>query len=143
MARTTSTVVKDILLDDYGPLRDGTEPSLTPFIDAASVVVDRVATSAAAKGKTLTETELANIESWLAAHFYVMSDQVSAEGKSGERWYKYQGQTGMMLDASKYGQTAKLLDYSGSLAALQGRKVAALNWLGKTTGEKLEFEERN
>ena len=145
MARTTETAVKDVLLSDYGPKSDGTDPSLVPFIQSASVMVDRAAAAAAAKGETLTSTELELIERWLSAHFYVMSDQTYANKQTGGAGGTFHGRTGMRLEASKYGQNAMLLDYSGTLESLstQGRKKVQMIWLGKAPSAQTEYRDRD
>jgi hypothetical protein len=97
---------------------------------------------ATAKGKTLTTGELELIERWLSGHFYAMLDQTlsskSTNGASGS----FHGQTGMRFEATKYGQTAMGLDYSGSLEALQKRQVASCSWMGVTETEALDYEDR-
>jgi hypothetical protein len=143
MARTTSAAVQAILLDDYGAREDGTEPSLTGFIETANVITTRVATCAAAKDKTLTSTELELIERWLAAHCYVQSDQALSSKNTGGSGGSFQGQTGMHLENSKYGQMALSIDYSGCLAAISKRQTAGGFWGGKTRTEALDYEERN
>ena len=142
MARTTETAVKGILLKDY----DADDvPSLQPFIDSATVIVDRVKTCAVDRSRTLTTAELELIERWLAAHFYCQSDQTYASRNTGKSSGQFQGQTGLQLDSSKYGQHAKALDYSGCLAALAGaeRKVARGAWLGKPPSDQVDYEDRD
>ena len=140
--RTSSGAVKSVLMDDYGARRDGTLPDLTPYIETASSVTDDVVVYAAAKGITLNVIKLELIERWLGAHFYVMSDQPYLEKETMQARAKYQGTTGMMLKASKYGQTALLLDTSGTLATMEERKVAGAFWLGKVPSEQLDYYER-
>lgn len=143
MARTSAAAVKLLLMDDYGPREDGSLPDLAPFIDTASLLVDRVATCATAKGKTLSTTELELVERWLAAHCYAMADQPyssrSTQGASGS----FQGQTGMALDGTKYGQTAQMVDVSGCLAALGKRQAASMAWLGKVPSEQIDYLDRD
>lgn len=143
MPRTDADAVKLVLLDDYGPKEDGTEPSLTPFINAANLVITRVAACSTAKGDPHTSDELAVLETWLAAHFYGQSDQPyssrSTSGASGN----FQGQTAMALDSTKYGQTAAGMDHSGCLRAHFEKRTAHMDWLGVGHDEQLEYEEWN
>lgn len=143
MARTTSELVQGLLLSDYGPTRSGATPSLTPFIDTASAIVDQVATCATAKGSTLTSTQLELIERWLAAHAYCQSDQPYAEKKTQEASAVYQGRTGMNLDGTKYGQMAQTLDPTGCLSTLSKRNRVRAIWLGKAPSAQTDYPDRD
>ncbi len=145
MARTTETAVKGVLRlgSEGGDYDDANNPSLTPYIESASLIVTRLATRAADKGVTLSTTEKEMIERWLAAHSYCMSDQTYASRSTSKASASFHGQTGMGLDATKYGQHAKMLDPSGCLTALASGKRAGGFWLGKTDSEKLDYEQRN
>ena len=145
MARTTSNAVKELLQPggDYDTVRN---PSLTPFIQSATVVVDRVQTAAAANGRTLNSTELELIERWLAAHYYASSDQPytsrSTAGASGS----FQGQTGMYLEGTKYGQMAITLDYSGYLYSISSgpnRRTGKITWVGKPPSTQIDYQDRD
>jgi len=141
MARTTSDLVKSVLLSDYDT--DGT-PDLTSFIDAASSVVDDVSDCATTKGKTLTSAKLELIERWLAAHFYVMQDRTYAQRKTLNSQAIFDGRTGMYLEASTYGQMAVTLDSSGCLFAIASgsRKKASAAWLGLRPSEQTPYTDR-
>lgn len=123
--RTTIKLVREVLDDNYNG-----KTGLQQFIDAATVVIDRVATCAIDKGKTLTAAELELIERWLAAHFYTRIDTTYASRSVGGASGSFHGQTGTHLDASFYGQTAANLDYSGCLIAIIKRQVAQGFWGG-------------
>ena len=140
MSRTTSQAVKSVLLGDY----DG-ESSLVSFIDTASVVVTRVNTCAVAKGVTLSTAELELIERWLAAHFYACSDQPYSVAETDKARGRFQGQTGMFLTGTKYGQTAMRLDPSGCLEAIgnRTRAKATVNWLGFPPSEQTDYVDRD
>lgn len=140
--RTTVADVKAVLLPgkDYDT-EDA--PSLQPFIDTATVIVDRVATCATDRDKTLTSGELELIERWLAAHLYAMSDQTYASKSTAGASASFHGQTGMHLEATKYGQTAVTLDYSGCLTAIGKRQTARGAWLGKRKSEQTDYSSRD
>lgn len=127
--RTSEDLVKGVLLTDWGDEND-----LTPFIAAASALVDRVKACSVLKNYTLSDSatgsECELIERWLAAHLYVQSDQNEASKTAGKGSAQFQGQTGMALDASKYGQMAKLIDASGCLTNLEKRQLPSFGWLG-------------
>ena len=76
----------------------------------------------------LSDDRLTQIELYLAAHFAALNDpRMESEEIGGEYKSKVQGKTEMNLDATFYGQTAKLLDTSGTLAQLgAGLKKARL-----------------
>lgn len=140
--RTNSTDVIAVMTPgkDY----DSTDlPSLTKFILTASVIVDRVVTCAAAKGITLSASEQELIEMWLSAHFYCMSDQPYSSKSTGGQSASFQGQTGMYLEGTKYGQNAAMVDYSGCLVNISKKQKARTVWLGKTESEQLSWDERN
>jgi hypothetical protein len=129
LARTTSGEVAGIIETD------GTI-SLSPFITAASSLVDWL------QGKDtdgeLSSSLLTEIEKWLAAHFYAHRDQLLSSKSTSKASGSFQGQTGMVLSSTQYGQTAMLLDVTGILAARskqaeQGtRPKASMVWLGST-----------
>jgi hypothetical protein len=140
--RTNSAAVQALL--DAGKNYDGTT-SLIPFMETASAIVDDVALCAIARNKTLDADRLELIERWLAAHCYKLADQGYASNSTADASASYQGQTGMYLEGTKYGQMAVRLDKSGCLQAIAGneRKAASGFWLGKTAAEQLTWEERN
>ena len=140
MPRTTSSEVQGVLLADYN---SNTSPDLTPFITIANLMVTRVATCAATKGKTLSTDELLMLETLLAAHAYQQSDQGYTSRSTGGASGSFQGQTGMYLEGSKYGQLALNLDYSGCLAAISKRQTAGGSWLGTTDTAAQTYDERN
>lgn len=141
MARTTSDLVIAILGSNYGVIQ-GSLPSLTPFIDIASAIVNRVAICADNKEDPLTATELELLERWLAAHAYVQMDQVAQSESTSSASITYQGKTGMNLQGSKYGQMALTLDPSGCLKAVSEGSRARMVWLGQATSEQTPYDQR-
>lgn len=141
--RTTEAAVKGVLLSDYGQDKDGNEQSLLPFIQTASVIVDRVVTCADKKGITLSTAERELIERWLAAHFYTCSDKTEASAGEEGANSTADGQTGLNLDGSRYGQSAKAVDYSGCLASIDKRAFARMAWLGKRPSEQIPIWQRD
>lgn len=135
--RTTSSAVEGILLRNY----DG-ESSLTPAMQTATILIDRVITCATRKGVTISDEEAEILERYLAAHYYGHGDQFysskSTSGASGS----FQGQTGMGLEASQYGQTALALDPSGCLRAINKGATVGMVWLGKPKSSQLSAEVR-
>ena len=140
MARTTPTLVKGLLLRDYDSKRN---PSLQPFIDSASMIIDRVKVLAVKQRINYTDAQLELIERWLSAHGYVMTDQNYAQTKILTSSALYQGRTGMRLEGSKYGQYAMSLDYSGSLSQINSSAVIEFTWLGKREQEQISYDDRN
>lgn len=144
MARTDADLVKGVLLDNYGPKEDGTEPSLTPFISAANLLVTRVAACATARGLTLSTDELTAIETWLAAHYYAVSDRTMSSQSNLGASGSFDGQTSMALDATLFGQHAKVLDHSGCLATITagGRSRPKAVWLGRRPANQTDSDSR-
>ena len=142
MPRTTVGKVQNILAagEDYNG-----ETSLQPYVDAATLLVTRVAACAVERGRDLTSDELEMIERWLAAHCYVQSDQTYASKSTSKASASFHGQTGLRLDNSKYGQMALALDTSGCLQALTAvqRQVASAFWLGKVPSEQTDYVDRD
>lgn len=137
MARVTSGEVQAVLLDHY----DGSS-SLVPFIAGANLTVTGLSTQATNKGITLSAATLKEIERWLAAHMYAMVDQVLEQEMIGRAGGKFQGKTGMNLDATKFGQMAKMLDTSGLLARM-GNGKARMAWGGKKPSESTDYVDRD
>jgi hypothetical protein len=135
--RTTERAVKAILGDNY----DGTA-GLSPFIDTATILVDRIV--AADASSEMPAAALERVEAYLAAHFYAHSDQITASRSTGRASGSFQGQTGMGFDATLYGQTAKRLDATGLLVKLDQplRPKATCAWLGKQPADQLNADER-
>ena len=144
MARTNAAAVKTLMAPgrDYDTRRN---PDLSPFIDTASLMVDRVAECAEEEGDSLSDAALELIERWLSAHFYQQSDQGYSSKSTGGASGSFHGQTGMRLEGTKYGQTALDLDHSGCLQAITGesRAEASLDWLGKPPSEQIPLRDRD
>jgi hypothetical protein len=100
--RTNDTEVKQIIT---------TTSNTTPFIEAASVLVDVHLT-----GKGLSDATLKQIEKWWAAHLFAVSDPRVEKTKTGKAEDTFQGKTGMGLNATLYGQQVLLFDTTGTLA---------------------------
>lgn len=136
--RTNNKLVEAVLGDNY----NGTT-NLTPFIDAANAIVNRVATCATDKGETLTATELELIERWLAAHLYAQMDPTYASKSTAGASASFHGQTAMGFDSTLYGQTATRLDFSGCLENLDKTQVVTAAWLGKAPSDQTDYEDRD
>lgn len=138
MARTDATLVKAILLRDYDSRNN---PSLTPFITSASMIVDRMVLCATESGITFSDAELLEIEGWVAAYRYTHNNPVysskSTDGRSGS----------FLREDSKnpYKAGALEMDPSGCLEQLLGPKkgiVPNFSWMGKTENEQQDYWER-
>jgi len=138
MARTTSERVRDVLMDDYDPSK-----KLTPYIDSATLVIDRMIICASNKGISISVAEAEICERWLAACMYALSDKPYASRSNLQASGQFHGQTGMGWEANLYGQNAMRLDPSGCLFAMNNRAKASGGWLGKTEPEQLDYDARN
>ncbi len=141
--RTTEDKVKDVLADDYGPKMDGTFPNLIRYISIAHNLTNRVATCATAKDRALSDDELTELETWLAAHYYTRSDKTLASTSTMGASGSYQGQTGMGLQASFYGQSALDMDISGCLKSLTSQSRVSASWTGKPPSEQIDYVDRD
>lgn len=141
MARTTADEVKAVLAPgrDYD-LRGN--PSLLPFIDTASILIDKV--DELAEG-TYPAKKLKLMEMWLSAHFYKQSDKDfssrSTSGASGS----FAGKTDMGLNSTLYGQSAQALDTEGYLSEIGGNGPVEVGgvWLGTPASQQRTSEERS
>ena len=120
MARTTPALVAGIIEVDNAI-------DLAPFIAAAGSLVDVV------EEKSDHTAELLElIERWLSAHFYTVRDPRAVSEKAGPVGVTYQSKVDLNLSTSHYGQTAIVLDTSGTLKRLsKGVRSAVVAWLGK------------
>jgi hypothetical protein len=117
--RTTAAEVRGIIEVDGSII--GTDEELSPFIAAASSLVDACCTGTAGPDPVYSDGQLKAIETWLAAHVYLTRDpQASSEGADGlSTGYNLSAQVG--LQNSHYGQMALRLDTNGGLAKLDGQ----------------------
>ena len=103
MARTTDTAVFEII--------ETTLTDIDTFITTANIFVTAYLGDAG-----LSDTLLEEIERYITAHFLSVKDQRVQAEKIDVLSFTYQGKTGMGLDSTFYGQTAQMLDTSGTLA---------------------------
>lgn len=135
MPRTDSDAVEEILGDNFGPLADGSTPSLTRHISTANAIVTRVITCAAEKGVTISDDEAELMEMWLAAYFYTVMDPQYKRKKTERAEGEFLTQS--YLDA------AKMLDVSGCLTAILERRTASVFWGGRPPSEQTDYVDRD
>ena len=133
MPRTSTDAVKAILGSHYDT---DLNPDLAPFVATANNLVDYVVSQDLLG--VLGSATLELIERWLSGHFYQLADPPFQYKQTGNTAATFQGKTGMALDSTYYGQMAKTLDTTGTLAhlsetATEGqRKRVGIVWLGTT-----------
>lgn len=132
-ARTTAALMKGIIETD-----DTNIPDLTPFIDAANLLVTDSCGSA-----DYTADKLELIERWVAAHFYAVRDPRATAERAGPVGQNLQSKVDLGLAVTHYGQQAMLLDSEGGLAAANKQTTksrvsitAGVNWLGVEDWDK-------
>jgi len=104
-ARVNAERVKEIFDTEM------TAAQINSFINVAHRFIDANLLS-----QGLAATTLEDIELFLSAHFCSLNDpRTKSENVAGEWSFTVQGETGMYLDATFYGQQAKLLDTTGTL----------------------------
>jgi hypothetical protein len=133
--RTTPELVAGIIEVDV-------DIPLSPFISAASSLVDRIRDNAIANDllrdgpdsddKT-REEKLQEIETYLAAHFYTLRDPRVTTERAGPVGASYQSAVALRLFTSHYGQMACALDETGLLELINAgkRRKAGLFWGGR------------
>lgn len=114
MARVTATEVKEIIDTSL------TDAQINTMITAANLTVTKHLGD-----QGLSSDLLKEIERWLSAHFCHARDPREQEKSIDSTRVKFQGQTGLGLDATFYGQQVKVLDPTGRLAKL-GQKRATI-----------------
>ncbi len=130
MARTNATEVEERLGDDFDTSR-----SLTGFISSASFIIDDVITCAAGYGVTYSAARLQEMEAWVAAHLYKVSDRRMLMEKDGKASGQYM--------PSQYSEGALALDKTGCLAGiLKGTKTVKAFWMGKRRSEQIDYRDR-
>lgn len=117
--RTTTGAVCDVIETSL------TGDAVLPFIRTASLLVDEhLAPISPALGASL----LKEIETYLAAHFITLYEPRVKREDGGSVGFSYEGAAkdgAMGLSSSRYGQTAMMLDPSGTLSALNSEKRQA------------------
>lgn len=138
--RTDAAAVQESLGSNYDSRR---KPPLNAALRFGNVLTTRLVTLAAQDDMTLTTDELREIETNLAAHYYCLNDKLltskSTKGASGS----FQGQYGMQLESSDYGQAALTLDWTGILREMGKTATVQAFWGGLPESEQQTYEERN
>jgi hypothetical protein len=151
-ARTNLVAVQAVLGNDWNPDYEGgaTNPTIQPYIDTATAMIDTVVIKAANQnytfpgatplGDSMTSVNLELMERWLAAHCYmVMQEQYqNRRGEGGGAGFI--GKFGEALEQTFYGQMALASDPSGVLwqiGSLPPKRARAfynginyINWRG-------------
>ena len=137
MARTTSAAVILVLGGDYDTV---SLPSVTPYIDSATAIVDRVNAAATVKGYILSTVELELIERWLSAHLYTKSDPTYQSRSTA-------GASGSFVRGPKepepYKDAAIAMDPSGCLNSQLNALRAGGFWLGKPPSAQIPYKDRS
>jgi hypothetical protein len=114
MARTTDTEVKKIISLN-------TVTDTTPFIDTANLLVTKHLGNSG-----LSDDELTQIEKYLTAHLLTLHNderQLKTQ-KLGDATDTYAGNFGKGLEFSQFGQMVLMLDSTGTMQGLGGKKVS-------------------
>ncbi len=114
--------------------------SLAPFLNSATALTDYI--SSEDSDGVLSAALLIEIEKNLAAHSYALRDPQYLAKKTGDASAKFQGETGMGLDYTPWGQMAKQLDVSGTLSTL-GKKKPGMAWLGLPPSKQTAYRDRD
>lgn len=119
-----------------------TSLNLSSFMRRANALTDKVA--AKDSNSELSTAMLVEIETCLACHFAERRDHAYAEKSTGKAKGIFQGQFGMGLEGTKWGQDAMLLDVTGYLRGLNKGKIKAkVMALGKPPSEQIDYVDRD
>jgi hypothetical protein len=114
MANITASEVKDIIDTTLA------DSIIDSYIAGAVSMLD-----AAYAGKTVSVELRKEVERWVTAHLIASTrEQQLTEAKAGSASAKFQGKTGVDLQSTFYGQNAKILDTTGTLAGLGGKTIS-------------------
>lgn len=105
-ARVDADQVSDVISTSL------TEGQVNAMINTAHLVVEQHLTTQGLSADLLTQIEL-----WLSAHFVCIRDPRKKQVKVDEVSVTFQGEVGMGLQGTMYGQQALALDPTGSLAS--------------------------
>lgn len=111
--RVTGAEVKEIIPDSA--LSDA---QVEPFITSANLTITEHLS-----GSSLSDELLKELERWFSAHLVATYERRRKAEKLGDASDTFDGQTGMGLDFTSYGQQVKILDPTGILAGLGKRKM--------------------
>ena len=116
--RVTAAEVKMIIDTDL------TDLVVDAFILGANVTVTEVLGS----DTSITDAHKKEIERWLAAHLLAATreQQTQKAGAAGAS-ITYQGQTGMGLNSTLYGQQVLALDTTGKMAGAMSKQRASIS----------------
>lgn len=112
---------------------------VTSQIQTAHVLVNRIKS----EYPSSIEAELVEVEKYLAAHFCAMRDPQEQTKSVNKASATFQGQTGLGLDLTWWGQQAKILDSSGYLAALEQKAKTPFNRIGMFAGTSQTYDKRS
>lgn len=104
---------------------------IDPFINTANLMVTNYIS-----GEGLGDETLKEIEKYLSAHYLSCRDQRVKSEKLDTVSYNYTGSFGEGLKSTQYGQTAIMLDTSGTLG-----KMADNNYVKKASISMMEYHE--
>ena len=140
--RTTEADVRLLIDTDDSLSAVEWATAVEPFIDTATALTDYVASQDS--NSLLTVALLLQIEKWLSAHFYAISDPQPQEEKTGDASAVHQGRTDLGLSLTHWGQQAIALDVTGCLKRLsEGQRVPGLTWLGYPPSEQTDYLDRD
>lgn len=137
MARTGAAAVREVLGDNYD---HANSPSLQPFIDAATLVVDDVAECATAAGYSYTDARLELIERWYAAHLYTRRDPTYKARNTAAASGQFN------TTGKEFLEGATALDPSGCLLIQTSEETsvaAGAAWLGKRPSARTHYLDRS
>lgn len=137
--RTTTGAVQTLLGANYGKLPDGTDPSLQPYVDSASNLIDNCVTKASAAGLSYSTATLELMERWMACAFYCQMDPLYASRSTA-------GASGSFIqedETNRYKKGAMDLDPLGFLVMLLKRQRAGAFWMGKPKSSQIDYCNRN
>ena len=110
--------------------------NVLPYIDIATILVDKIVECAAERGQTLSDTQLRVIEAYLAAYFY--------SGRDPRYTKKKTERAEASFTVPVYWEMAKRLDTSGCLDSFgRDQHYIEFAWLGKPPSDQIDYVDRD
>lgn len=91
------------------------------LIETANLIVNEYL-----QGEGPSDTLLEEIELYLTAHLVASDDKRTSQESADGLSFRYEGETGMGLESTRYGQHALLLDTTGKLKQISNQKSALI-----------------
>lgn len=135
MARTTQARVVGVLNRDYDYVNN---PLMDPYISAANTIVSNLVTEAGAQGVGISSAQAEEVETWVAAYLYTVSDAVHTSRSNAGASASF-----LRTQENSYLAAAKMIDPTGLLQEVLSPNRVRGFWLGRPPSEQTDYVDRD